>query len=435
MLTLFVLLALVFATSNANANQSNDSYTIELGAKTRVVQAGDTYQSIASSEYGSAAFWRLIAEHNELNPVTALEAGQVLQLPMFVKRELEFASVAFFKGDVMIIKEGESPRKLVKDDRFFLNDAIKTGKSGFVSLSFRSGSVISVQPKSRVELVSLRCLPDDDVCVLGLNATSGEISSNVNRYRDQPTDFRIITPYASAAVRGTVFDFQASRDGMLVGVTEGSVAVAAAETESAVATGFGVVTKTGQTPGGLVELIGPPTFRGVPARFATGDKISWWDVPKSERYIVSLASDAGANEVVSQSRQDQQVYKLDEVSAGEYFINVRPVDGNGLKGFGTTQKINVVEIDQDAVIHPLDASRDGEDVVISVAEPSETIPGYEFQISTDATFDDVISIDVGSSGSAIFRPPQAGSNSYFARARALLQTDTVSRFGPAVRIN
>lgn len=417
------------------AQNDETSYIIELRSKTVTAKAGETLIDIAKREFGSAAYRRLIAEYNQIKPGSTLTEGQLIKLPVFLEREKEFATVAFLKGEATLLRKNESPRDLSKEDQIYPSDIIKTGDSGFVSIEYKPGTVVNLQPKSELEFESIRCLPDDAVCELLLNARSGEISSDVRRRDGQPTDFKILTPYASAAVRGTIFDFEANPDGMVVGVTEGSVAVGGNDAESAVGTGFGVVAAQGEAPGDLVELTGPPTFRGVPARFADGDKISWWEVPDSSRYIVSLATDAAANQIVEQSRQGQQVYQFDEISAGDYYINVRPVDGLGIKGFGTTQKIKLVGVDDDSPVFPLNASRSGADVVISVAEPDSSIGGYEFQIATDDAFNDVISIDVGTSGSAIFKTPSSGSEQYFARARALLQPDMVSRFGPVVQLN
>ena len=431
-----IALASSISLTHSHAAQNDESsYIIELRSKTVTVKAGETLLDISKREFGSAAYRRLIAEYNQLKPNATLTTGEQINLPVFLEREKEFATVAFFKGEATLLRKDEAARDLTKEDQIFPSDIIKTGDSGFVSIEYKPGTVVNIQPKSELEIERIRCLPDDAVCELYLRAKIGEISSDVKRRDGQPTDFKILTPYASAAVRGTIFDFQANTERMVVGVTEGSVAVGSNNAESAVNTGFGVVADRGQAPGEPVELTGPPTFRGVPARFATGDKISWWEVPNSSRYIVSIATDAATNQVVQSTRQDQQVFQFDEISEGEYFINVRPVDGLGLKGFGTTQKIKLVGIDNTSPVFLLNTSRSGEEVIISIANPDSSIGGYEFQIATDDTFNDVISIDVGTSGSAIFKTPSSGNEQYYARARALLETDRVSRFGPSVQLN
>jgi len=426
------LLMAVFSVAKLQAADSDEDFFLEMGNKTIVVTAGDTLHSLATEQYGSAVFWRLIAEHNRLNPVTPLQVGQLIELPLFVQREFEYAKVAFLKGEVFLTKDGEAAREMEMQDRVYLTDVVETGNAGFASLVFRSGSVVNVQPQSKIKLIKLRCLESDQVCTLGINALQGEVSSDVQRAGEQPTDFRIITPYATAAVRGTLFDFEASSSSMIVGVTEGNVDIETSGASKPVDTGFGVVTAEGQAPGDPVQLTGPPTFRGVPPRFAEGDKISWWRVPDGERYIVSLARDAGAQQVITQSRQGDQVYQIGSLEAGDYFINVRPVDDNGLKGFGTSQQVSIVEIDGAVGVFPLSADRQGQDVTLSVVTPDTNVTGYEFQISDTSDFSDVISVDVGTSGQAVFRNT---SGNMFARARALIGTSSVSEFGPLLEVN
>ena len=427
-----VILIAGSSVAKLHAADSDDDFFLEMGNKTVVTRSGDTLQSLADQQYGSRVFWRLIAEHNGLNPTVPLNIGQVIELPLFVQREFEYATAAFIKGQVLLIKEGEAVRQMERNDRVFLTDVIETGDDGFASLSFRSGTIVNVQPQSMIQLIKLRCLEDDSVCTLGIDAIQGEINSDVQRSGEQPTDFSIITPYATAAVRGTRFDFEADPAMMIVGVTEGNVDIVTQGSSSPVDTGFGVLTAEGQAPGDPVELIGPPTFRGIPPRVAEGDKISWWRVPDGERYIVSLAHDAAVQQVVTQSSQGDQVFQIGSVEAGDYFINVRPVDDNGLKGFGTSQQVSVVDIDGAVGVFPLAADRQGQDVTLSVVTPTNDVTGYEFQISDSNDFSDVISVDVGTSGQAIFRNT---SGNMFARARALIGTNSVSEFGPLLEVN
>ena len=111
---------------------------------------------------------------------------------------------------------------------------------------------------------------------------------------------------------------------------------------------------------------------------------------------------------------------------------IRDSDNNGLKGFGTSQQVSIVDIDGGAGVFPLAANREGQDVTLSVVSPANDVTGYEFQISDSSDFSDVISVDVGTSGQAVFRNT---SGNMFARARALIGTNSVSEFGPSLEVN
>ncbi len=412
--------------------QSDDEFFIEIGNNTVTVEDGDTLQTIALREYGSPAFFRLIAEYNNIDAASALTAGQSIKLPVLLRRQFEFAQVAFSKGSVSVKRKNRDEKPLASGDKVGLTDSVLTGPDGFASLTFRTGSIVNVQPESEVQLVRLRCLENDSTCVLGIRTTRGEVTSNVQRVGDQPTDFRIVTPYATAAVRGTQFDFEADPENLLVGVTEGSVDMLTTGAVSNLATGFGSVTRAGEAPSAPIELIAPPTFKGIPARVASGDKISWWRSPGSDQYIVSISSDASAVEVLSTLRQQNQVYQLSDFDPGAYFINVRPVDSNGVKGYPTSQKLNVVGVDNTAGEFAMAANRDGSNLMLSVTDPASEATGYEVQVSESDAFEDVVSLDIGQSGQLILRTPDGA---LFARVRALFGTERVSAFGPALQVN
>ena len=349
-----------------------------------------------------------------------------------MKRQFEFADVTFAKGDVLVKRENDDQEQLSSGDRIGLSDSVLTGEDGFASLSFRSGTIVNVQPESEVQLVRLRCLEDDTTCVLGIRTKRGEVTSNVQRVGDQPTDFRIVTPYATAAVRGTQFDVEANPENLLVGVTEGNVDMLTTGAVNNLDTGFGSVTRAGEAPSAPIELIAPPTFKGIPSRVASGDKISWWRTPESDQFIVSISSDASASEILASSRQQNQVYQLADFNPGAYYINVRSVDSNGLKGFPTSQKLNVVGVDATAGEFAMASDRDGSNLMLSVKELDDDATGYEVQVSENDNFEDVVSLDVGQSGRLILRSPDGA---LFARVRALFGTDRVSPFGPPLQVN
>ena len=152
---------------------------------------------------------------------------------------------------------------------------------------------------------------------------------------------------------------------------------------------------------------------------ASGDKISWWRTPESDQFIVSISSDASASEILASSRQQNQVYQLADFNPGAYYINVRSVDSNGLKGFPTSQKLNVVGVDATAGEFAMASDRDGSNLMLSVKELDDDATGYEVQVSENDNFEDVVSLDVGQSGRLILRSPDGA---LFARVRALFGT-------------
>ena len=86
-------------------------------------------------------------------------------------------------------------------------------------------------------------------------------------------------------------------------------------------------------------------------RVSAEDLLQWDAVEDAERYLVTIATDEAMTNVVttsanSASEQGATVV-FSEVQPGDYFIGVRAVDQNGLRGFAATRKLQQVSIDKE----------------------------------------------------------------------------------------
>ena len=114
------------------------------------------------------------------------------------------------------------------------------------------------------------------------------------------------------------------------------------------------------------------------------------------------------------------------MDVGDYYLTVRAVDENGLKGFTSNTPLTIAQVDEDIAPVTTTVSRQGSDYLINIENGPDEARGYEIQVSSDASFIDPLSVDVNEQGSAILR---LDSDRVFARARVLLDPYTVSAFG------
>ena len=294
-----------------------------------------------------------------------------------------------------------------------------------MSIEFSSGSVINLQPDTEATLSLLACLPENADCIIEIKTYKGKITSDVNKRDEQEVDFRINTPYASAAVRGTVFDVEAS-DTLRVGVTEGVVDLNAQQQGVDLNSGFGSVVVEGQAPAPPVPLLPAPVFKRVPTRMAPGDPVVWWPFADASAYIARLANDEAGVETLNSYDVSADQLTLSAVGAGDYYLLLRAVDNNGLRGFTSSTRITVAEIDNS--LAPVDTliTRQGQEFLVEVQNPPANAIGFEIQIANNLEFDDPLSVDVNATGSAVFR---VNDDQVFSRARALMDPYTVSAFG------
>lgn len=389
-------------------------------ARDVVVGDNDTLRRIARRELGKTGLALHLGEYNDISPDMPLVPGTIVRIPMFVPLRVEFASVVFVKGAVT--RNGDV---LERNDEVHLRDVILTGNDGFVSLEFDSGSVVNVQPNSRVGLIRLNCLEQDDSCLIELEAEQGQIQSDVQLRDGQPADFRISTPYASAAVRGTVFDVGADADTLVVGVTEGLVGVAASGVGVDVPEGFGSVARQGEPPSAPVPLLPAPVYRFIPSRAAPGDHVSWWPMSDAANYQAQLSVDSGGDQVVAQQAVEDERLQIAALEPGDYYIGVRGIDSAGLKGYGATTRLTIAAIDETLPAVDTRITRDGQEYLVEIVQPVDNAPGYEIQLATEPDFQDPLTVDI-SDGQAVFR---LDAEVVYARARVLLTPQIVSAFG------
>jgi len=360
----------------------------------------------------------------------------------------EFADVIFVKGNVIArraVTDSESPEALTvglqtsdfgngdtivltRDTDILPGDLIDTGDNGFVSIEFSSGSVLNLQPSTVAVLNRLNCLPTDDSCIIDIQTIRGKVTSNVQTREDQPVDFRISTPYATAAVRGTFFDIEAEQQNFILGVTEGNVDLSSQGSDKLVQLeqGFGSLIKDGGAPSDPIALLSAPVFKRVPTRVARGDTISWWPLTDAVQYSTLISTDAAGSDALTTFNVRSDNLGVDGLQSGDYFIHLRAVDENGIRGFRSQSMITIADIDNNLTPVNTSISVEGSEYLVEVTNLSEIAVGYEIQIANNSSFDDPLSVDVDAGGSAFFR---VSDDVVYARARILMDPYTVSEFG------
>ena len=413
--------AALFTATTTVAADDTPATEIRITQRDYTVREGDTFKSIAQTELGKIGLAPHLAEFNGLTIDATLNPGELVQIPLYGEVVKEFATIVYLKGDVT--RGGES---IDRNAEVYIDELLATGEDGFVSMMFKSGSVINLQPNTNAKLVRLNCLDDDPSCLIEVQADKGELTSDVKKTDAQPADFRITTPYASAAVRGTIFDVSVDKASLTVGVTEGGVGLSASGDSVDLDMGFGSVTKKGEGLGQPIPLLPSPVYRYIPTRAAKGDRILWWNISDVNNYSASLTSDKEGRAVSSTAGGANTDFTVGDESAGDYYLTVRGIDSNGLKGFTSSTKITVAEIDSDLKPVDTEISFDGNEFLVSVMDPSEDAPGYEIQVSPDPDFDDPLSVDINNRSAAVFR---LDADKLYARTRVLVDPNTVSAFG------
>lgn len=140
-------------------------------------------------------------------------------------QQLVSAKITAIEGQVEIQRNPSNQPVPVKiafkvDDRLSAGDTIITGKNGRLVLGLSDGSQAVIAPKSKVVIQDLSQSPRTLFEVL-----KGKTRIQIEKLGGQPNPYRVNTPTAVIAVRGTIFDVLVNDNDTEVFLHEGEVAV------------------------------------------------------------------------------------------------------------------------------------------------------------------------------------------------------------------
>jgi FecR protein len=164
-------------------------------------------------------YWSILLHSTLTLSLFLLTAPAVLAQGSFVQ-----ATVRSIKGDVRLSnKTRPGPFTIKRNDKFELGSRILTGPNSSIVFSLDDGSQITVLPDSEVVLLDYSTANSARDL---LNIVVGRVIVKIQRTGGKPNPYRLSSPSASIAVRGTVFIVDVLLNGeTLVVVREGQVEV------------------------------------------------------------------------------------------------------------------------------------------------------------------------------------------------------------------
>lgn len=307
-------------------------------------------------------------------------------------------------------------------------DLIITGEDGFVSLSFKTGTEVNIQPLSEISLIEIDCPSNTDQCHVVLNAVSGNINSDVRHLQSNTVDFTITTPYASAAVRGTVFDIDISDGRLLTGVTQGRVSVDAVSGRIDLPENYGTKVEKDQPPSTLIPLLRAPMFTTGLTRFDGNAEIIWDSVALAAQYQISLENTTG---IVYRARLPDTAHTLQPLDVGSYTARVRAIDQDGFQGQVADTAFDIVQTDTSKAGPTLIATVHTDRYSVNVQESTTTAALIELNFSPTKDFKHLLNLDVARDETVSGDRPE---NSIYVRARSILSNTVVTPYGPTTEV-
>jgi ferric-dicitrate binding protein FerR (iron transport regulator) len=310
--------------------------------------AGDTAESIAFELLAKAADKSAREQfyaHNQVQTKNArkpVAANQPFNLPVaWMYQKPVLATVLRASGQAQM-SHANTQNVFVNlgaaDKAIGEGTTIKTGDHSFVSLRFPDNSVLAVAPNSEVLLESLRQYAGSDIFKIKVMLNQGRVESEVKPLAHQASDYSVRSRRLTTGVRGTQFSVSDDpNSNALAEVLQGSVALSDKTDKSLlVPRGFGsFVEQERASP--LIPLIHAPTWHCDSEGASVNKALPVTFSQKPALYRLDIVS----NTADQQQRLQDSTRLPDNLPEGDYQINVRGVDTNGLQGYGASSAVRV----------------------------------------------------------------------------------------------
>jgi hypothetical protein len=406
-----------------------------------VTRAGDNLWDLSKRYLRHVGYFHSLRAYNAIDEPERIAPGQLIRMPVrWLKVGPATAEVLNVAGEAVVVRQGSAgPEPLAVGDRLHSGDRVRTGAGSNLLIQFADGSRTLVQADGDVAMDSLRAYGQTGMADTRIDVDRGRVDSRVTPASGPGSRFRITTPSAIAAVRGTRFRVEADVGaGLARGeVVEGEIAVDAAGAGRSVPAGFGVVVAGGTPPPPPVSLLPAPDVADIaPRQERTLLELEWPPVAGGAAYRAQLFAGSTPDILLEDAVVETAAVQWDAPPDGEYLLQVRAIDARGLEGLDALRPFVLdARPVPPILLGPRDASahRQGTGVELWWAVPAEA-ERFHLQVAGDAAFENILVDEPALAGDRLTLPASLGPGSYQWRVSTRSRTGEQGPFGPPRRL-
>lgn len=302
-----------------------------------VAKPGDNLWDITTKYLTGIKYWRPVQRLNNITRPRQIPPGTQIRIPVKWSKVM-FANVRIkaVQGPVKIRKADLNVESAAQaGEKLSQNDTVITPDDASVLLEFADGSELLLISNSNLRLETLKAYGDGDVADSQVRLKQGQAENHANPDKIPGTRFKITTPSAVMAIRGTNFRVGSDEAGSHIEVTRGSISVANNESESLLKAGYGMVTQADKSLQAPVPLLTAPDLSSVPDVIETPVvNLNIKTVAEAVGYRVQVVKSQRLNVLLYDSQYQPGRIYLDFTNLvdGNYVMRVRAVDASGLEG-------------------------------------------------------------------------------------------------------
>lgn len=319
------LLALSLLPNAANAAERDDPIIY-------IVRKGDTLIQLGEKYLRRAELYEIVQRQNRISNPRRIPVGKPLAIPReLLKYRPANARLVSVRGQVTEAAAGQLSNGMTLSE----GAQLTTAAASFATLQLDDGSRVSLPSNSNVVIRRLRSYMLGNAIDYDFDVGKGGLRSSVSKLKSPDDRYRVRTPKAVSAVRGT--DFQSRVDDSLgsdfAEVVEGELAVSSGnQTAEALSAGNGLAIAAG---GSVIRQAMLPEPSLVAAGRIQADPLVRFATDKSEdaaAYRVSVAADAGFVEQLADTVTSDGKAEFADLPNGNYFVRVRARSNVGIEG-------------------------------------------------------------------------------------------------------
>jgi hypothetical protein len=367
-----------------------------------VVKKGDTLNSIKQEFLSADIDWQSVAKDNDITNPKKLPVGREIRLPIkFLNSQANFATITLVSGKASLDGKPLTANTKVQD-----TSKIETDADSAVELLLSDGSTMRVGSASAVVIERLKQYHSSSIVEARVRLIKGRIEASVSPQRKKPFD--ILTPGATAAVRGTKFgvsvdampNAKIAAGAASVDVPTGSVewvsTSAKAAPSVAIPAGFGAAAKASGEVTLPEPLLPPIAISELPSiTTKTISELAFTASPLAKAYRVQVASDADFKNVLSEMLTANASVTLSSKHDGPHHVRVKALSANLVEGNTAQTLVNVAArpVPPSGASPPSNTSKYAPEVALTWLDQAGL--KYRVQLSQDesfakTTFDNII---------------------------------------------
>ncbi|VAW03046.1 hypothetical protein MNBD_ALPHA04-1853 [hydrothermal vent metagenome] len=325
-----IFLAVVPAQAQSPAGNERAEY---------IFKRGDTLIDLATKYLRKPSDYRIVQRLNRIANPHFIPVGKKVHIPFrLLKYRSSEARLSAFRGKVSIVTGG---RQIAASKGLDIAEGSQliTSAGSFLTLRLEDGSRISMPSNSKVRITRLRHILLTDSIDYEFALDNGRIRSKVTPFDKKADRYRVRTPVAVSAVRGTDYRTRVDEStGTAFSETiEGDVDVAAGN-DIGIGKAVSVPAGTGAAAsitGDLAkeDLLSPPELLEA-AKVQSDAQLQFRVVPsgKATGHRIVVSTDAGFVDIVAEEKVDGAAITLPTIPDGRYFAKATAIAPSGFEG-------------------------------------------------------------------------------------------------------